>query len=127
MPSGRRQLVTMVLRSEPSGFIEWIRPPLNSRTNNRPERVAPDEALVFATCRAIAFPCVLLLRLWRPCGASRARALFLSLSHRTKRFEGCAYIGHEECGLFPSREVRAFGVVAVMDELYVSSLCPALR
>src|SRR5712671_4114508 len=36
MPSGRWQSVTMTLRSEPSGLIEWIRPPLSSRTNSRP-------------------------------------------------------------------------------------------
>src|SRR5947207_14994701 len=36
MPSGRRQSVTMTLRSEPSVLIAWIRPPLTSRTNSRP-------------------------------------------------------------------------------------------
>src|ERR1700722_16779198 len=46
MPSGRWQLVTMVFRSEPSGFIEWMRSPLNSRRNNLPERVTPDEAFI---------------------------------------------------------------------------------
>src|SRR5882724_11298203 len=36
MPSGRRQSLTMTLRSEPSGLIEWIRLPLTSRTKSRP-------------------------------------------------------------------------------------------
>src|SRR5262245_62497478 len=36
---GRWQFVTMVLRSEPSGFIEWMRSPLSSRRNSRPDRV----------------------------------------------------------------------------------------
>ena len=61
------------------------------------------------------------------CGARRTRAPFFSLSHRTKRFEGCAHIGHEERRLFPGREVCAFGMVAVVDELHIRLLCPALR
>src|SRR4051794_8900020 len=36
MPSGRWQSATMTLRPEPSGPIEWMRPPLSSRTNSRP-------------------------------------------------------------------------------------------
>ena len=61
------------------------------------------------------------------CGAHRTRAPFFSLSHRAKRFEGCAHIGHEERRLFPGREVCAFGMVAVVDELHIRLLCPALR
>src|SRR5215475_7661621 len=67
MPSGRRQSVTMVLRSEPSGFIEWMRSPLNSRTNNRPERVASDEAFVLvAWSRVMVCPFVSQVRLDHP-------------------------------------------------------------
>src|SRR5262249_29094736 len=47
--------------------------------------------------------------------------------HRTKRFEGCAHIGHEEDSLLPSREVCAFGVFAVVDEIHIRFFCPTLR
>ena len=44
---GKWQSVTMTFRSEPSGPIEWMRPPLRSSTNSRPAaRFRPD--LVFA-------------------------------------------------------------------------------
>src|SRR6266700_335907 len=63
MPAGRWQSVTMVLRSEPSGFIESMRSPLNSSRNNRPERVAPDEAFdLVASTTLIVCPSVLQLR-----------------------------------------------------------------
>src|SRR4029077_11218132 len=57
MPSGRRQLVTMALRSEPSGLIEWILPPLNSRTNSFPTApLWPDPPFDFvARASAILF------------------------------------------------------------------------
>src|SRR5258707_102934 len=35
MPSGKWQSDTMVLRSEPSAFIEWMRPAFSSRTKRR--------------------------------------------------------------------------------------------
>ena len=38
MPSGTWQPVTMVLRSDPPGFIEWLRSPLTSGRNSRPAR-----------------------------------------------------------------------------------------
>jgi hypothetical protein len=45
----RCKTAAMVLRSEPSGFIEWMRSPLSSRRNRRPDRVTdgafvPDRA-----------------------------------------------------------------------------------
>jgi hypothetical protein len=52
---------------------------------------------------------------------------FFSLSHRTKRFEGGAHIRYEERRLFPRREVRAFGMAAVVDEFHIRLLCPAFR
>src|ERR1700688_210250 len=59
-------------------------------------------------------------------GARRARAP-KSSARFTKRSEGCAHIGHEERRLFPGREVRAFGMAAVVDELHIRLLRPALR
>src|SRR5579863_9108264 len=56
MPSGTWQPVTMVLRSDPSGFIEWMRSPLISRKNSRPERTTPSAA----NRRALASPMPLL-------------------------------------------------------------------
>jgi len=38
-----RQSVTMILRPDPSGFIEWIRSPLSSRANNCSARVTADK------------------------------------------------------------------------------------
>src|ERR1700704_1879341 len=35
MPSGKWQSDTMVLRSEPSAFMEWMRPAFSSRTKRR--------------------------------------------------------------------------------------------
>src|SRR3989442_11209876 len=64
MPSGRWQSVTMVLRSEPSGFIEGMQLPLNSSRNNRPDRVPPDEFFdLVASTTLIVCPSVLQLRL----------------------------------------------------------------
>src|SRR5262249_23232682 len=54
----------MVLRSEPSGFIEWMRSPLSSRTNSRPERVTSDEFFdLVAWIAVMIFPSVSQLRL----------------------------------------------------------------
>jgi hypothetical protein len=53
----RRQLVTMVLRFDPSGFMEWMRSPLSSRRNNRPELVAVGEGFdLVAWSTAMIFP-----------------------------------------------------------------------
>src|SRR6516162_1133925 len=49
------------------------------------------------------------------------------LSPRTKRFEGGSHIGYQQGGLFPGCEVRAFGMIAVVDKLYIGFLRPALR
>src|SRR6516225_8579900 len=53
----------MVLRSEPSGFIEWMRSPLSSRTKSRPERVTPDAFFdLVASSIVMIFPFVSQLR-----------------------------------------------------------------
>src|SRR5215217_7033257 len=54
----------MTLRSEPSGFIECIRPPLSSRRNNRADRVALDEGFgLIAWSTVMVCPFVSQLRL----------------------------------------------------------------
>jgi hypothetical protein len=55
MPSGRWQSVTMVLRSDPSGFIERIRSPLSSRTNSRSERLTPDDFFDLVASSVVIF------------------------------------------------------------------------
>src|SRR5262245_24997054 len=52
-PSGLRQPVTIVFASEPSGFMEKIRPPLRSRTNKRPVVVLSGTRLGLPFCGSI--------------------------------------------------------------------------
>ncbi len=57
-----------VLRSDPSGFIEWMRSPLSSRRNSRPERTTPSAANgravapLKARCHRMDFPTKLVER-----------------------------------------------------------------
>src|SRR5260370_23798340 len=54
MPSGCRQPVTMTVRSDPSGRIERMRPPLTSRTNRRPAvALLPDVRLAPVDCETL--------------------------------------------------------------------------
>src|SRR5215831_2458383 len=74
MPSGSWQSVTMVLRSDPSGFIEQIRSPLSSRTNSRSERLTPDDFFDLVASSVVIFET-----------ASESFALLVGLGGRLRR------------------------------------------
>src|SRR5438876_6748727 len=60
MPSGCRQPVTMTCRSEASGLIERMRPPLTSSTNRRPMPLPVDVRRVPSELMRVVLPVLLL-------------------------------------------------------------------
>src|SRR5437867_1732288 len=88
MPSGCRHPVTMTFRSEPSWFIERMRPPLRSRTNRRPTAALPLVAreVGFETVPLVMFSLVL-VDSCRGCrgGAIAKNASVTSLWRRSRR------------------------------------------
>src|ERR1700736_4147190 len=91
MPSGKWQSDTMVLRSEPSVFMEWIRPAFSSRTKRRAATaLAPALRLFFLTASDMWHPYGDLTRNWsaldRDCAANTCH----DIEWDDRRWNGCA-------------------------------------
>src|SRR6516162_219331 len=97
MPSGRWRSVTMVLRSDPSGFIERTRFPLRSRTNSRSERLTPDDFFDLVASSVVIFET-----------ASECFALLVGLGGRLRRLRWAR-----------DRTAEQIGIQVVVDRLDV--------
>src|SRR6266700_7162875 len=91
MPSGKWQSDTMVLRSEPSAFMEWMRPAFSSRTKRRgAAALAPALRLFFWTASDIWHPYGDLTRNWSALDRDCAGNTCHDIEWDDRRWNGCA-------------------------------------
>src|SRR5580704_3335904 len=91
MPSGKWQFVTMVLRSEPSVFIECMRSALISRTKRRgATALAPALRLFFLTASDMWHPYGDLTRYWSAIDRDCAPNTCHDIEWDDHHWNGCA-------------------------------------
>src|SRR3982074_3489129 len=90
MPSGKWQSDTMVLRSEPSAFMEWMRPAFISRTKRR-GATALALRLFFLTASDMWHPYGDLTRNWSALDRDYAENTCHDIERHDRRWNGCAY------------------------------------